>query len=148
MKRYFVYILASQRNGTIYVGSTSDLIQRIWQHKNNIVSGITAKYSVHELVQYEEHQNIIEMARREKRLKNWCREWKLNLIEGFNPSWRDLYEDISAQLDPADKPRDDGREAIHATMPPRNDGAVVNDSSAARAKEMRRFLVAKSQSVC
>ena len=96
MKRYFVYILASQRNGTLYIGSTSNLIQRIWQHKNNVILGFTAKYRVHQLVYYEEHQNIAEMARREKRLKNWCRKWKLNLIEGFNPTWRDLYEEISA----------------------------------------------------
>ena len=95
-KRYFVYILASQRNGTLYIGSTSNLIQRIWQHKNNVILGFTAKYRVRQLVYYEEHQNIAEMARREKRLKNWCRKWKLNLIEGFNPTWRDLYEEISA----------------------------------------------------
>jgi len=95
MKRYFVYILASQRNGTLYVGSTSNLIQRIWQHKNNIILGFTSKYCVNQLVYYEEHQNIIEMVRRERRLKNWCREWKLNLIEGFNPTWRDLYKEIS-----------------------------------------------------
>jgi putative endonuclease len=96
MKRYFVYILASQRNGTLYIGSTSNLIQRIWQHKNNIILGFTAKYHVHQLVYYEEHQNLAEMARREKRLKNWCRKWKLNLIEKFNPAWRDLYEEINA----------------------------------------------------
>ena len=96
MKRYFVYILASQRNGTIYVGSTSNLIQRVWQHKNNMIPGFTARYVIHQLVYYEEHQSIVEMVRREKRLKNWCRKWKLNLIEGFNPAWRDLYADISS----------------------------------------------------
>ena len=94
MKRYFVYILASKQHGTLCVGSTSNLIQRIWQHKNNVILGFTAKYHVHHLVYYEEHKNAIEMARREKRLKNWCRQWKINLIEGFNPAWRDLYKEI------------------------------------------------------
>jgi putative endonuclease len=95
MKQCFVYILTSQRNGTLYVGSTTHLKQRIWQHKNNIILGFTSKYSVHQLVYYEEHENIMKMACREIRLKNWCRKWKLNLIEQFNPTWRDLYEEIS-----------------------------------------------------
>jgi putative endonuclease len=95
MKRYFVYILASKRNGTLYIGSTSNLIQRVWQHKSGAVLGFTKKYKVHQLVYYEEHINIIEMVRREKRLKDWCRQWKLNLIEKFNPTWQDLYEDIA-----------------------------------------------------
>ena len=96
MKKHFVYILASQRNGTLYIGSTSNLIQRVWQHKNKLFSGFTAKYSVCYLVYYEEHTSMIEAIRREKRLKNWCRKWKLNIIEQFNPTWRDLYEEISA----------------------------------------------------
>ena len=96
MKRYFVYILASQRNGTLYVGSTSNLIQRIWQHKNGTFSGFTSKYRVHQLMYYEEHSTIVEMVRRERRLKNWCRKWKLDLVEKFNPTWRDLYQDICA----------------------------------------------------
>ena len=96
MKQYFVYILASHRNGTLYVGSTSNLIQRIWQHKNNVFSGFTAKYRVHQLVYYEELQNIIEMVQRERRLKNWRRQWKINLIEKINPNWKDLFEEISA----------------------------------------------------
>ena len=94
MHSCYVYILSSKRNGTLYVGSTSDLIKRVWEHKNNVVSGFTARYSVHQLVYYEIHQNIYEAARREKRFKNWCRKWKLNLIESFNPTWRDLYEEI------------------------------------------------------
>jgi putative endonuclease len=95
MKRYFVYILASQRNGTLYIGSTSNIKQRIWQHKNNLILGFTAKYSVYHLVYYEEHQLMIEAAKRERRFKNWCRQWKLNLIEKFNPTWKDLYEEIN-----------------------------------------------------
>lgn len=89
MKRYFVYILANHGNGTLYVGSTTLLIQRIWQHKKNVFSGFTTKYAVDKLVYFEEHINIAEMVHREKRFKNWCRQWKLNLIEQFNPEWRD-----------------------------------------------------------
>jgi putative endonuclease len=94
MEESFVYILASHRNGTLYVGATTDLIKRVWEHKNKVIPGFTAKYNVHQLVYYEVHQNIMEAARRERRFKNWCREWKLNIIEKFNPMWRDLYEEI------------------------------------------------------
>lgn len=90
----FVYILASQRIGTLYVGATTDLINRIWEHKNNVIPSFTAKYNVHQLVYYEVHGDIMEAARRERRLKNWCRQWKLNLIKQFNPTWRDLYDEI------------------------------------------------------
>lgn len=94
MKQYYVYIIASQRNGTLYIGSTSHLIQRIWQHKQKILPGFTAKYNVTRLVYYEIHQTIFEAAKRERRLKDWHRQWKLNLIEEFNPEWKDLYEEI------------------------------------------------------
>jgi len=94
MQSFYVYILASKRNGTIYVGSTSDLVRRVWEHKNSMIPGFTAKYNVHNLVYYETHETYVEAARREKRFKNWCRQWKLNLIENQNPEWRDLYEDI------------------------------------------------------
>jgi len=82
MKSFYAYIMASGRNGTLYAGSTSDLINRTWEHKNNVISGFTAKYNVHILVYYEIHATYtyIEAARREKRFKNWCRQWKLNLI--------------------------------------------------------------------
>jgi len=95
MQNSYVYILASQRNGTLYVGSTTNLVKRVWEHKNNFVSGFTKKYNVYQLVYYEIHHDIMEAARRENRLKNWCRQWKLNIIEKFNPTWRDLYEEIS-----------------------------------------------------
>ena len=94
MKSFYVYILASRQYGVLYVGSTSDLIKRVWEHKNKVVAGFTAKYNVHMLVYYEIHTSYIEAARREKRFKNWCRQWKLNLIEGMNPAWDDLYGDI------------------------------------------------------
>ena len=90
----YVYILASDKNGTLYVGVTSDLVKRIWEHKNDFVEGFTKRYGVHALVWYEEHQSIGDAIQREKNIKRWLREWKLDLIEEFNPTWRDLYEDI------------------------------------------------------
>jgi putative endonuclease len=96
MEGSFVYILASRRNGTLSIGSTTDLIKRIWAHKNKLIPGFTAKYNVNQLVYYELHQNIMEAARRERRFKNWCRQWKINMIEKFNPTWRDLYDEICA----------------------------------------------------
>ena len=94
MKSFYVYIMASSKNGTLYTGSTSDLIKRVWEHKNKVILGFTAKYNVHMLVYYEIHETYLEAARREKRFKNWCRQWKINLIETLNPEWCDLYEDI------------------------------------------------------
>jgi putative endonuclease len=95
MKSFYTYIMASKRNGTLYVGSTSDLIKRVWEHKNNVISeSFTAQYNVHMLVYYEIHGAYMEAARREQRFKNWCRKWKLNLIEKVNPKWNDLYEEI------------------------------------------------------
>jgi putative endonuclease len=89
-----VYILASKRNGTLYVGVTSDLIKRVWEHKNNVVKGFTERYSVHQLVWYELHETMESAIRKEKMLKNWKRVWKLKLIERSNPNWQDLYETI------------------------------------------------------
>gem|GEM_PF-261289 len=94
IKQPAVYILASARNGTLYTGVTSDLVKRIWEHKNNMVEGFTKKYNVHNLVWYELHENMNSAIEREKNIKEWKRNWKLNLIEKSNPDWRDLYEDI------------------------------------------------------
>jgi putative endonuclease len=94
MKQPFVYILASRRNGTLYTGVTSNLIQRVWQHKNNLVEGFTKKYGVHTLVWFEPHQTMQSAIEREKGIKEWQRAWKLALIESVNPQWRDLYDDI------------------------------------------------------
>jgi len=93
-KQPAVYILASKRNGTLYIGVTSDLIKRIWEHKNNMVEGFTKRYSVHYLVWYEVHESIESAIGREKRLKEWKRKWKLELIESSNPDWQDLYNTI------------------------------------------------------
>jgi putative endonuclease len=90
-KQPAVYILASKRNGTLYIGVTSNLIKRVWEHKNNLVKGFTKQYDVHQLVWYELHENMESAILREKRIKDWKRSWKLNLIEGMNPEWKDLY---------------------------------------------------------
>ncbi len=94
MKPGFVYILASRRNGTLYVGATSDLVSRITQHKKGAIPGFTRKYDVKRLVWYEAHEDIGEAIIRERRIKNWKRKWKLELIEKENPNWRDLFFDI------------------------------------------------------
>ena len=93
-KQPAVYILASKRNGTIYVGVTSDLIKRIWEHKNDMVEGFTKRYGVHHLVWYELHESMGSAIEREKRLKEWKRAWKLELIESSNPDWQDLYNGL------------------------------------------------------
>jgi len=94
MKNGYVYILASRRNGTLYVGVTSNLVQRVWQHKQHLIAGFTEKYNVTHLVYFEVHDAIYSAICREKQIKKWRRAWKLNLIEKFNPEWRDLYEDL------------------------------------------------------
>jgi putative endonuclease len=88
---YFVYILASQRNGTLYVGFSIDVMRRTWEHKNDLVEGFTKKYGVHILVWYEFHDDIHTAITREKRLKRWNRAWKIKLIEKSNSGWNDLY---------------------------------------------------------
>lgn len=90
----FVYILANKRNGTTYIGVTSDLVRRIYEHKNDLVEGFAQKYAVHDLVYYERHDRIEDAIVREKQMKAWKREWKLRIIENFNPDWNDLYGDI------------------------------------------------------
>jgi putative endonuclease len=89
-----VYLLASNRNGTLYVGVTSNLVKRVWEHKQHAVEGFTRKYDVHTLVWYEVHETMGSAIRREKAIKNWKRIWKINAIELANPQWWDLYEDL------------------------------------------------------
>jgi len=91
---YFVYILASQRNGTLYIGVTNDLKRRIFEHKQGFVEGFTKKYQVHLLVYAEKTDNIQAALEREKQLKRWRREWKIDLIEKMNPIWEDLSEEL------------------------------------------------------
>jgi len=94
VKQPCVYILASCRNGTLYVGVTSDLQKRVWEHKSNFVEGFTKRYGVHVLVWYELHDTMDSAITREKAIKEWKRRWKLQLIEQVNPAWRDLYHDL------------------------------------------------------
>ena len=93
-KQPAVYILTSRRNGTLYIGVTSNLLQRVWQHRSHITQGFTAQYDVSMLVYYELHSDMRTAITRETQLKKWNREWKLKLIERSNPAWRDLYQDI------------------------------------------------------
>jgi putative endonuclease len=92
---YFVYILASERNGTLYVGVTNDLIGRVAEHRDGAVPGFAKRHDIKLLVYFEEHGEIEEAIRREKRLKRWRRTWKLALIESRNPQWRDLWVDLT-----------------------------------------------------
>jgi len=94
MKTGFVYIMASERNGTLYIGVTSDLVKRVYEHKTSAVDGFTKKYNIHTLVYYEMADDIRGAIEREKQLKKWNRQWKLRLIEKENPTWKDLYDDL------------------------------------------------------
>jgi putative endonuclease len=94
LSEYFVYILASKRNGTLYVGMTNDLIRRVNEHKNDFVEGFTRNYGVHSLVYYELCETLDAALQREKQLKEWKRKWKLDLIEGVNPLWNDLFNEL------------------------------------------------------
>ncbi len=93
-KKGYVYILASKPYGTLYIGVTSDLIGRVWDHKHNIIKGFTQKYNVHMLVWYQESELITDAIYKEKQLKEWHRNWKIRLIKETNPCWKDLYEKI------------------------------------------------------
>ena len=95
MKQPCVYLLASQRNGTLYVGVTSSLVQRAWQHREGLADGFTRKYGVKSLVWYEQHATMESAIQREKAIKEWKRDWKIALIEKTNPGWRDLYTEIA-----------------------------------------------------
>ena len=95
MNDYYVYILASKRNGTLYIGVTNDLVKRVHEHKNGMIEGFTKKYGVHMLVYYEQTNDSYSAIEREKRLKRWKRQWKIDLIQKSNPEWRDLYYDLT-----------------------------------------------------
>jgi putative endonuclease len=95
---YYVYLLASKRNGTLYVGVTHDLIRRVYEHKNDFVKGFTSKYSVHKLAYFEQCEDYESAVQREKQIKEWKRKWKLELIEKVNPEWKDLYEEYVSPI--------------------------------------------------
>jgi putative endonuclease len=96
MKIFYVYILASKQYGTLYTGMTSNLLQRIYQHKNKMIEGFSSKYDVHMLVYWEPHDTFESACLREKQIKAWKRQWKINLIEEKNPHWDDLYLNLAA----------------------------------------------------
>ena len=93
-ENFFVYILAKDKNSTFYVGVTSDLVKRVWKHKNEVADGFTKKYGIKTLVYYEVFSDAPNAFQREKRLKKWNRVWKMRVIEEMNPDWRDLYDEI------------------------------------------------------
>ena len=93
-KKYFVYILANRRNGTLYIGITNNLVRRIYEHKNGLVEGFTKTYNVYLLVYYEEYNEVRNAIEREKILKKWNRKWKIRIIEKTNPEWNDLYDEL------------------------------------------------------
>jgi len=94
MRQFYVYILASKRNGTLYIGMTTNLVRRIYEHRNDLIDGFSKKYKVHHLVYFETKDAADDAIRREKQLKVWKRKWKLELIERHNPTWKDLYQDL------------------------------------------------------
>jgi putative endonuclease len=95
-RQFYVYILASKRNGTLYVGVTNNLVRRVWEHKQGLAAGFTKQYGVNLLVYFEAHDNVEGAITREKQIKRWRRAWKLALIERENPNWRDLYAELAA----------------------------------------------------
>ncbi|HTM63826.1 MAG TPA: GIY-YIG nuclease family protein [Gammaproteobacteria bacterium] len=94
MKRSFIYILANDYNTVLYIGVTTNLLKRIYQHRNHEVDGFSSKYNLHKLVYFKEYSTIQDAIKREKQLKKWNREWKIELINGFNPEWKDMYPQI------------------------------------------------------
>ena len=94
MKQPCVYVMTNKPNGTLYTGVTSNLVQRVWQHKNDLAEGFTKRYGTHTLVWYETHDTMSEAITREKRVKEWKRAWKLEMISAFSPDWHDLYDDL------------------------------------------------------
>jgi putative endonuclease len=95
VKQFYVYILANERNGTLYAGVTSDLAGRVYEHRNELVEGFTKKYKIHRLVWYEAHETADSAISREKQIKGWKRDWKLQCIDEFSPLWEDLFESLN-----------------------------------------------------
>ena len=94
MSYAYVYIMASKKYGTLYTGVTSGLVKRVYEHKHDLADGFTKKYQIHNLVYFEPHDDILSAIQREKQIKKWNRQWRINLVEKKNPDWRDLYDEI------------------------------------------------------
>ncbi len=95
MTQYYVYMLASERNGTLYIGVTNDILRRAYEHRTATLAGFTKRYAIKNLVWFEVHSDVRAAIQREKNLKHWVRAWKIKLIEETNPTWRDLYDDLT-----------------------------------------------------
>jgi putative endonuclease len=95
VRQFYVYILASRPGGALYIGVTSDLVRRVYEHRNSVVRGHTKRYHIHRLVYFEDYPSIIDAIQREKNIKHWPRAWKTRLIAKDNPTWRDLYDEIT-----------------------------------------------------
>lgn len=117
MKQPAVYMLASQRNGTLYIGVTSDLIQRVWQHKEGLAEGFTKTYGVKMLVWYEQHETMESAIAKEKAMKKWLRKWKLATIEKTNPNWQDLWPEIIGTVVPAQAGTQQSKNALDLIDP-------------------------------
>jgi len=126
MKSPAVYLLASQRNGTLYIGVTADLLKRVWQHREGLADGFAKKYGVKMLVWYEQHETMESAISKEKTMKKWLRQWKLNTIEQFNPDWLDLWPAITGETDPPVVPAKAGTQWIEGKLDSRLRG---NDDS-------------------
>ena len=96
MKAPAVYLITNKPYGTLYVGVTSNLLARVWQHKNDQVEGFSKRYNIHRLVWFEQHETMVAAITREKLIKGWFRDWKVNLVQADNPTWRDLYDDFTS----------------------------------------------------
>ena len=107
MKSYFVYIMTNRPYGALYIGVTSDLVKRVFEHKNGLIEGFTKRYGLKRLVYFEETSDVHAAIQQEKNMKHWVRQWKLNVINKQNPNWRDLAEDFGFEADPRDEPEDD-----------------------------------------
>jgi putative endonuclease len=95
-RQYYVYIMTNKAYGTLYVGITNDLVRRTWEHRNSLIDGFTKEHELHDLVWFEVHDDVEEAIRREKLIKKWHRDWKVNLVQAGNPGWRDLFEEIAS----------------------------------------------------
>jgi putative endonuclease len=115
---YFVYMLASRRNGTLYIGVTNDVVRRTYEHMNDLVEGFTKKYGVHRLVWYETHEEANVAIAREKQLKGWNRSWKIKLIEKNNPGWNDLYRWFAGEVEAMSPPGCSHAAATHSLTSP------------------------------
>ena len=129
MKAPAVYMLASKRNGTLYIGVTSDLIKRVWQHREGVLEGFTRKYAVKMLVWYEQHETMESAISKEKAMKKWLRKWKLTTIEQSNPDWLDLWPEITGTTNSSDVPAHAGTQQadnnLDSRMRGNDDGTEV-----------------------